>query len=122
TDFRVVHSFTATSAGTDGDHPVGGLVLSGNTLCGTAGYGGRGEVGTVFAVNTDGTGFTVLHSFAPLSNGTNNDGAYPYGDLILSGNTLYGPALRGGSGGNGTIFSVELPVALTIATSGANLI
>jgi len=35
---------------------VGGLVLSGNTLYGTAQIGGRSGNGSVFAVSTDGTG------------------------------------------------------------------
>ena len=52
--------------------------------------------GTVFAVNTDGTGFTNLHSFTAASGSlvsiTNSDGASPYAGLILSGNTLYGTA------------------------------
>ena len=40
-----------------------GLILSGNTLYGTAYYGGSAGNGTVFALNTNGTGFTTLHTF-----------------------------------------------------------
>ena len=40
-----------------------GLILSGNTLYGTTTGGGSSGNGTVFAINTDGTGFTTLHSF-----------------------------------------------------------
>ena len=47
--------------------PYGGLILSGNTLYGTAQYGGSSGNGTVFAVNTDGTGFTNLYSFTAIS-------------------------------------------------------
>src|SRR5882724_9559175 len=95
----------------DGAGPFAQLILSGNTLYGTARYGGSGSVGTVFAANTDGTGFTNLHSFTaflfPPVN-TNSDGAYP-GGLILSGNTLYGTAGGGGSSdnGNGTLFAIN---------------
>jgi len=71
----------------------------------------------VFAVNTDGTGFTNLHSFSYSS-----DGAYPHGTLILSGNTLYGTALYGGSFGNGTVFSLSFQPQLTIIPSGENVI
>ena len=75
----------------DGANPYAGLILSGNTLYGTANGGGSSGNGTVFAVNTNGTGFTNLHSFtAYLVN--NSDGAYPEAGLILSGNTLYGTA------------------------------
>src|ERR1039458_9177704 len=54
--------------------------------------GGTNGTGTVFAVNTNGTGFMTLHSFTARSGSlsTNSDGAYPNDGLILSGNTLYG--------------------------------
>src|ERR1051326_1241456 len=53
--------------------------------------GGSGINGTVFKVNTDGTGFTDLYSFTVTSCDTcpNSDGAYSEADLLLSGNTLY---------------------------------
>jgi hypothetical protein len=59
--------------------------------------------GTVFAVNTDGTGFTTLHSFTDTSGGanTNSDGGVPGCTLVLSGNTLYGTAAGGGSSERG---------------------
>jgi uncharacterized repeat protein (TIGR03803 family) len=75
------------------------LILSGNTLYGTTLAGGSSANGTVFAVNTDGTSFTVLHSFTALNNGTNSDGANPHAALVLSGNTLYGTAYTGGISG-----------------------
>jgi uncharacterized repeat protein (TIGR03803 family) len=93
-----LHNFTG---GSNGATPYSGLLLSGNTLYGTTAYGGSSSVGTVFKVNTDGTGFTNLHSF------TGGDGANPYPSLILSGNTLYGTANRGGSSDRGTVFAVN---------------
>jgi uncharacterized repeat protein (TIGR03803 family) len=111
TAFTNVHSFAGYPG--DGDHPYGGLLSPGNSLYGTTSSGGYPGWGTVFAINTDGTGFTILHNFTALSglypNYTNSEGAYPYGygGLILSGNTLYGTAAGGGSSGNGTVFSVK---------------
>ena len=104
--FTVLHSFSGTG---DGAHPYAGLILSGNTLYGTADHGGSGGNGTVFAVNTDGTGFTNLYSFAATdpSTGTNSDGANPTAGLILAGKTLYGTASSGGRYGNGTVFAVN---------------
>jgi uncharacterized repeat protein (TIGR03803 family) len=96
------------------------LILSGNTLYGTASQGGSSGKGTVFVLNIDGTGFTTLYTFTGGS-----DGATPYGGLILSDNTLYGTAGYGGSFGFGTVFSLSLPIAppqLTIIPSGANVI
>lgn len=114
TDFTNLHSFTATSGSfpytnSDGAYPQAGLILSGSTLYGTASQGGSSGKGTVFAVNTDGTGFTNLYSFTATSGSksTNSDGAGPYASLILSGNTLYGTAAGGGSSGNGTVFAVN---------------
>jgi uncharacterized repeat protein (TIGR03803 family) len=55
----------------DGVMPQAGLILSDNSLYGTTAYsgysGGSSGNGTVFAVNTDGTGFTILHNFMALS-------------------------------------------------------
>jgi uncharacterized repeat protein (TIGR03803 family) len=54
--FTTLYSFTATSGpypsiNSDGANPAAGLVLSGNTLYGTASAGGGSGLGTVFAVN-----------------------------------------------------------------------
>ena len=106
--FTNLYSFTAPSAAnSDGVEPLGALLLSGNTLYGTASGGGTNGNRTVFAVNTDGSGFTVLHTFTALINSTNSDGANPSGGLILSGNLLIGTAQIGGSAGNGTVFAVR---------------
>jgi uncharacterized repeat protein (TIGR03803 family) len=110
TGFTTLHSFTG---GGDGRSPQAGLILSSNTLYGTAFQGGSSDHGTVFALNTDGTGFTTLHSFSAFSDGlsgplsTNSDGASPGGGLILSSNTLYGMAFEGGSFAGGTVFAVN---------------
>jgi uncharacterized repeat protein (TIGR03803 family) len=103
--FTNLHNFTGAS---DGATPWAGLILSSNTLYGTTYYGGNSGNGAVFAINTDGTGFTVLHSFtATDASEINGDGAYPNGGLILSGKTLYGTASRGGSSGIGSVFAVN---------------
>ena len=112
TGFTILHNFTALYGATlftntDGAFPYAGLVLSGNTLYGTALNGGSSGNGTVFAVNTDGTGFTNLHSFTDLSNSTNRDGVRPLAGLVLSGNTLYGTAQQGGSANDGTVYAVN---------------
>src|SRR6266446_1211840 len=136
TGFTNLYSFTALfgphpQTNSDGACPSAGsgLFLSGNTLYGTAENGGISGNGTVFAVNTDGTGFTTLDTFTatsitPFGVYTNSDGANPAAGLILSGNTLYGTAQYGGSSSVGTVFSLSLPVPpkLTIIRSGANVI
>src|SRR5438093_686676 len=78
---------TVVAINFEGANPNAGLILSNNTLYGTAADGGSSGHGTVFAVNTDGTGFRILHDFTGGS-----DGANPWSGLIFSGNALYGTA------------------------------
>jgi titin len=107
TGYTVLHSFNDGSVKHDGYSPYGSLVLSGSTLYGTTYYGGQSPSanGTVFKINTSGTGYAILHSFGDET--TANDGANPYGSLILSGTTLYGMTFNGGSTGNGTLFEIN---------------
>ena len=190
TGFKTLHQFavpiqissTSIYTNSDGANPSAGLVFSGSTLYGTTSQGGTSGYGTVFAVNSDGTGFKTLHTFSSdyiasitprnlivsgsalygvtgypdnigfgstvfklntdgsgfttlyyftaLQN-TNSDGILTNSDgtaptsLILSGNTLYGTAERGGIFGSGTIFSISLlptPPKLTITPVGPNVI
>jgi uncharacterized repeat protein (TIGR03803 family) len=114
TGFTSLFSFLGLINGTnspDGANPVGGLIVSGNTLYGTAEYGGpaidgrggpSGTAGTVFKVNTDGTGFVRLYAFTNAF-----DGVHPKAGLTLSGSTLYGTASDGGNGFAGTVFEMN---------------
>jgi len=58
--FTNLHNFDDTH----GSYPGGPLLLWGNTLYGTAANGGANANGTVFAINTDGSGFTNLYNLA----------------------------------------------------------
>ncbi|MFC2149763.1 choice-of-anchor tandem repeat GloVer-containing protein [Candidatus Auribacterota bacterium] len=49
------------------------------------------------------TSFTILHVFE----GGANDGANPFGDITLSGSTIYGMTNKGGDTDFGTIFKME---------------
>ena len=105
TGFTNLYSLTS---GNGGGIPGAGLILSGNTLYGTTYFGGGADDGTVFAINTDGTGFTNIYGFTGYDyDQTNGDGAFPQAGLILSGNTLYGTTTFAGGGGNGTVFRVN---------------
>jgi uncharacterized repeat protein (TIGR03803 family) len=118
--FATLHTFSPsvfnTSGGgftnSDGANPVG-LILSGNMLYGTTKSGGANGSGTVFALNTDGTGFVTLHTFNRFSfdvnvlSSTNSDGAEPQAGLAASGGTLYGTTFMAGANGWGTVFAIN---------------
>ena len=93
----------------DGAFPRTTLTLVGTNLYGVAQDGGANGNGTVFRVSTDGSTFGVLHTFSASPNGiTNSDGGNPFGNLVLSGNMLYGTTPDGGTLGNG-IASMGFP-------------
>src|SRR5438477_1048997 len=48
--------------GSTGTFPEGKLLRVGSVLCGTTVFGGTANRGTLFKVNTDGTGYTTLHN------------------------------------------------------------
>lgn len=106
-NYTILHNFAGQPD--DGEHPAGGLTLIGNRLYGTTRRGGEFVfgAGTVFSIKTDGSGFTLLHSFDGA------DGAAPNGSLVSDNSTLYGVCAYGGTesgggyyGGGGTAFSL----------------
>jgi uncharacterized repeat protein (TIGR03803 family) len=108
--FSVIYTFTNNPSPGNRNSS---LILDSNTLYGTTYYGGSSSNGTVFKVNVDGSGYTVLKSFPTLNNPqTNSDGAWPIAGLVLSSNILYGTTTAGGLYGGGTLFKLN--------TSGSN--
>ena len=99
-----LHAFPDPDFPNDGAAPKGSLTLVGSTLYGMTYLGGANHTGTIFEINTDGSGYTVLWRFGGIGSG---DGNYPYGDLTLSGSTLYGMTSQGGANGHGMIFKLE---------------
>jgi len=103
TGFTILHEFAG--GGSDGSEPYGGpLAISGSTLYGNATYGGDTNAGVIFSIGIDGAGFTILHEFV----GGGNDGANPYGGLLIDGSVMYGTTIYGGDSGNGTAYSLTL--------------
>lgn len=100
--FKQLHSFSGPFSA-DGAIPRGGLVLHSNILFGTTGQGGSNHAGTVFRINTDGTGYVVLHSFTGR-----DEGGYPASGLVVWNNTLYGTTTIGVDANKGTIFSMDI--------------
>jgi uncharacterized repeat protein (TIGR03803 family) len=100
--FAVLKYFT----GSDGAYPNASLVLSGTTLYGTTAQGGitnSSGYGTVFKLNTDGAGYTILKCF------NKSDGELLFDHLVLSGETLYGTTGWDGTANSipGTMFKLN---------------
>ena len=101
------HNF---AGGMDGADPVADLVYNpangmvyGTTKTGGAGPNCAAGCGTVFAIHSNGTGYTVIHRFA----GGTTDGANPQAGLIIDANgNLYGTTYNGGTHHLGTVFKL----------------
>jgi uncharacterized repeat protein (TIGR03803 family) len=98
-----------------------------NRLYGTALGGGSGGSGTIFSMSTNGTDLWLLHTFTSGTgpSRTNYDGRSPRCGLVVSGNTLYGTAERGGTDAWGTVYRVSWgtqPPQIVINSSGTNVI
>ena len=101
TGFAVLHSFTGGTA--DGETPESTPTLVGSTLFGTTVGGGAGSSGTIYSINSNGTGYQVLYSFRVRP----GDGIDPLAELTSSGSTLFGTTASGGANGYGTLFSIN---------------
>jgi uncharacterized repeat protein (TIGR03803 family) len=102
TTFQLLHKFGSTHH--DGKNPYGSLLLVGNQLYGTTANGGDYGMGTVFMINTDGTGYERLHDFGSST----HDGTKPIDNVILVNGALYGMTTGGGMCDQGTVFKVPL--------------
>src|SRR5205085_2753679 len=80
----------ASFDGPHGSSTLGGLLLSGDTLYGTAALGGPNNGGVVFSLPVTGGTPNVLASF-------NGGNGYEPNSLLLSNNTLYGTTSMGGA-------------------------
>jgi uncharacterized repeat protein (TIGR03803 family) len=102
--FRVLHSFGNDDG--DGADPAGGLLqASDGFLYGVTSLGGgTNNAGTVFKLKSDGSSYTLLHTFTADATG----GLSPQmGLLEARDGTLYGATAGGGAGFQGTVFRLE---------------
>lgn len=91
--------FAGTS---NGNLPAGSLITDGTFLYGMTYYGGTNDLGVVFKIKPDGSGYAKLLDFAGSLNGSN-----PYGSLITDGTFLYGMTYYGGTSGLGVVFKIK---------------
>ncbi len=121
TGYTTLHSFGVYSAvnvngnpiNLDGAYPETPLIEgSDGYLYGTARAGGANGTGVIFRVARDGTAFSVLHEFGPITSAStdsvakNVGGSNPIGGLLQVGNYLYGTAAAGGTAGRGTLYRI----------------
>jgi len=99
--FAVLHSFTG---GADGKNPKVGLTeASDGTLYGVTYFANSADRGTIFKINKDGTGYSVMHVFTG-----NPDGQQVQCKLLEgSDGALYGTTQYGGTTTAGTIFTIN---------------
>jgi uncharacterized repeat protein (TIGR03803 family) len=103
-EFSVVRTF---EGGSDGESPVGGLVVGGKDgfLYGTTKYGGLHNCGTVYKLKPF-VSYEVLYAFT-----CGEDGAYPAAALAVEfgqiKTVLYGTTVAGGADGKGVMFRIE---------------
>lgn len=115
TGYSILHNFVG---GTENPSP---LVLDGSGILYGTTVGTVGLIppdmnkGTVFRLKTDGTGYSILHTFTG-----GGDGANPYAPVTLDGSgNLYGTAYSGGNGvggPRGVVYSLR-----TVGTGFATL-
>ena len=104
TNFQIVKSFGFAALST-GAEPESQMIFGADgKLYGVTSAGGSNGVGVIFAMNSAGSGYQVLHSFA----GGANDGSYPAAELLqASDGMLYGTAEGGGANSIGVIFRIN---------------
>jgi uncharacterized repeat protein (TIGR03803 family) len=103
TSYSVLHNFVGTV--TDGQFPQAGLAQgSDGALYGTTFFGGSSGMGTVFKLNTNGGGYSVLLAFS----GASGDGANPDTAVVQGRDgALYGTTFLGGTNDTGTVFKLN---------------
>ena len=96
---EILHDFVSS-----GTFPIGKVIEgSDGNLYGTTYQGGLSNIGTVFRVAKDGSGFALLKSFAC----DGSDGCFPFAALVEgSDGNLYGTTLDGGASNGGTVFKI----------------
>jgi len=100
-NYAILHAFMISTS--DGSHPYTHVILSGTNLYGTTYGGGANDKGVLYKMNTNSTGFTIIHSF-----GDTGDGSYLMSAPLLLNGVLYGTTYSGGANDKGIIYKVNI--------------
>jgi uncharacterized repeat protein (TIGR03803 family) len=113
--FKLLHTFTL---GTSNTYPNGnspgflrqgpdGKIYGTTLFGGNYGCNGYCGFGVLYRVNSDGSGFKILHKFCAQTNCT--DGGESVSGLALgTDGNLYGTSFAGGTGNSGTIYKITV--------------
>jgi uncharacterized repeat protein (TIGR03803 family) len=103
----LAYNFCAKANCADGSEPFGGLIqASDGNFYGTTFNGGAYNFGTIFRMTPQGK-VTTIYNFCAQSGCP--DGEYPYdGVFQATDGRIYGTTYQGGSGGDGTVFRMNL--------------
>ena len=101
--YSILHSFSWETD--DASNPYGTFVEgNGGALYGTTGYGGGSNMGTIFKINKDGSGYNILRRFT----GVVGTGAHPSTGLLAAGDgKFYGRLTSGGDGDAAALYRVN---------------
>lgn len=99
TDYQKLFDFGGVETGSI---PRGSLITDGTYLYGLTQQGGENNLGTVFKILSDGTGYEKLLDFQGSSNG-----AFPNSTLFFDGSFLYGMTAAGGTVDDGVLFKIK---------------
>jgi uncharacterized repeat protein (TIGR03803 family) len=120
--FTKLHEFAGSTSTNVNSNPINangasphGALIEGSDgfLYGVTRFGGPNGTGAVYKIGRDGSGFSVLHTFAEITSAAssativNPDGAHPRAALVESAGYFYGTANAGGANGQGTIFRLR---------------
>jgi uncharacterized repeat protein (TIGR03803 family) len=129
---KVTFSSLISFDSTDGDLPTYGALVQGanGSLYGTTLEGGTHSFGTIFEITPSGPPLTTVYDFCSKTSTSSycEDGAFPYGGLVLATNgNFYGTTELGGTGngsscgdeilGCGTVFELTPAGVLTTVYS-----
>jgi uncharacterized repeat protein (TIGR03803 family) len=98
TSFLKIFDFDGS---TSGNQPMGSLFFDGTDLFGMTKSGGANNLGTLFKIKPDGTGYSTLVDFDGITTGSG-----PEGSLVSDGTFLYGATLTGGTSDMGVLFKL----------------
>jgi uncharacterized repeat protein (TIGR03803 family) len=98
--FNAILNFAGISNGAE---PSGTLISDGTYMYGMTRTGGSNDMGTIFKILPNGTGYVKLFDFTGTSSGS-----LPMGSLVSDGIDLYGMTEFGGVNNQGVIFKISV--------------